>query len=162
MEVEPGYKVVLEDISEDGAMIRVGGKGVINAQIKLQFKINDILILMYGVVRAVEYNKEINQSRLHFECVHLDAGMRNAILSFVYNVLPQDKKDLFDALTATEDDRALDETAPSAEMQEDEKAAGVLPAVADPAEAGSLKQDAGDEKVSDRLTRLAEMEVKDV
>lgn len=162
VEVEPGYKVVLEDISEDGAMIRVGGKGVINAQIKLQFKINDILILMYGVVRAVEYNKEINQSRLHFECVHLDAGMRNAILSFVYNVLPQDKKDLFDALTATEDDRALDETAPSAEMPEVEKAAGVLPAVADPAEAASLKQDAGDEKVSDRLTRLAEMEVKDV
>ena len=38
----------------------------------------------------------------------------------------------------------------------------MIPAVADPAEACSLKQDAGDEKVSDRLTRLAEMEVKDV
>ncbi|WP_273065730.1 PilZ domain-containing protein [Treponema berlinense] len=110
VETEPGYRVVLEDISEDGAMIRVGGKGIANAQIKLQFMINDVLILMYGIVRAVEYNGEINQSRLHFECIHLDTGMRNAVLSFVYNVLPQDKKDIFDALSATEDEQSKDES----------------------------------------------------
>jgi c-di-GMP-binding flagellar brake protein YcgR len=115
VETDPGYKVVLEDISEDGAMIRVGGQGVVNAQIKLQFTLNDVLILMYGIVRAVEYNKEINQSRLHFECVHLDKDMKNAILSFVYNVLPQDQKDVFDALSATEEDKAEDETAPEEE-----------------------------------------------
>ena len=154
VEVEPGYKVVLEDISEDGAMIRVGGKGVRNAQIKLQFKINDILILMYGVVRAVEYNEEIKQSRLHFECLHLDTGMRNAILSFVYNVLPQEKKDLFDALTATEDDRALDETAPAEEPASGEENQPVLQAVPE------TKLE--DKTVSDRLDRLAEMEVKEL
>lgn len=109
VEAEPGFKVILEDISEDGAMIRVGGKGIVNAQIKLQFTLNDILILMYGVVRAVEYNKEINQSRLHFECVHLDKDMRNTVLSFVYNVLPQEQKDVFDAINATEEDKAEDE-----------------------------------------------------
>lgn len=118
VETEPGYRVVLEDISEDGAMIRVGGKGIANAQIKLQFMINDVLILMYGIVRAVEYNSEINQSRLHFECIHLDTGMRNAILSFVYNVLPQDKKDIFDALAATEDDQSKDEIASGKNEQE--------------------------------------------
>lgn len=72
--------------------------------------INDVLILMYGIVRAVEYNGEINQSRLHFECIHLDTGMRNAVLSFVYNVLPQDKKDIFDALSATEDEQSKDKS----------------------------------------------------
>lgn len=154
VEIEPGYKVVLEDISEDGAMIRVGGKGVRNAQIKLQFKINDILILMYGVVRAVEYNEEIKQSRLHFECLHLDTGMRNAILSFVYNVLPQEKKDLFDALTATEDDRALDETAPAEEPASEEENQPVLQAVPE------TKLE--DKTVYDRLDRLAEMEVKEL
>ena len=154
VEVEPGYKVVLEDISEDGAMIRVGGKGVRNAQTKLPFKINDILILMYGVVRAVEYNEEIKQSRLHFECLHLDTGMRNAILSFVYNVLPQEKKDLFDALTATEDDRALDETAPAEEPASGEENQPVLQAVPE------TKLE--DKTVSDRLDRLAEMEVKEL
>lgn len=122
IETDPGYKVVLEDISEDGAMIRVGGQGIVNAQIKLQFKINDSIILMYGIVRAVEYNKEINQSRLHFECLHLDEEMKNTILSFVYNVLPQDKKDVFDALSATEEDRAEDETAPVEEADAEKTA----------------------------------------
>ena len=109
VETEPGYKVMLEDISEDGAMIRVGGQGIPNTQIKLQFMLNDVLILMFGVIRAVEYNREMNQSRLHFECVHLEKDMRNAILSFVYNVLPQDEKNVFDAINATEEDRAQDE-----------------------------------------------------
>jgi len=118
VETEPGFRVVLEDISEDGAMIRVGGKGIANAQIKLQFMINEVLILMYGIVRAVEYNGEINQSRLHFECIHLDTGMRNAILSFVYNVLPQDKKDIFDALSATEDEQSKDESGSDENKQE--------------------------------------------
>lgn len=112
VEVEPGYRVILEDISEDGAMIRVGGQGINNSQIKLQFKIGEKLILMYGIVRAVEYNKTINQSRLHFECLHLEKEMKNDILSFVYNVLPPEQKDVFDALSATEEDRAEDETAP--------------------------------------------------
>ncbi len=109
VETERGFKVVLEDISEDGAMIRVGGKGVENAQIKLQFMLNDVLILMFGIVRAVEYNKEINQSRLHFECVHLEKEMRNAILSFVYNILPQNEQNIFDALNATQEDKETDE-----------------------------------------------------
>lgn len=126
VEAEPGYKVILEDISEDGAMIRVGGKGIVNAQIKLQFSLNGTLILMYGVVRAVEFNKEINQSRLHFECVHLDKEMRNIILSFVYNVLPQEQKDVFDAINATEEDKAEDESnaeehGPEPSMPEDNK-----------------------------------------
>ena len=90
-------------------MIRVGGKGIENAQIKLQFMINDVLILMFGIVRAVEYNKEINQSRLHFECVHLEKEMRNAILSFVYNVLPQNEQNIFDALNATQEDKETEE-----------------------------------------------------
>lgn len=109
VETEHGYKVVLEDISEDGAMIRVGGKGIENTQIKLQFMLNDVLILMFGIIRAVEYNKEINQSRLHFECVHLEKEMRNAILSFVYNVLPQNEQNIFDALNATQEDKETDE-----------------------------------------------------
>lgn len=118
VETEPGYKVVLEDISEDGAMIRVGGQGLVNAQIKIQFMLNDVLILMYGIVRAVEYNKSINQSRLHFECIHLEKDMKNAILSFVYNVLPQEQKEVFDALIATEEDKAEDDSAVIAEAQE--------------------------------------------
>jgi len=104
-----GYKCLLEDISEDGALVRIGGQGKVNAQIKLQFKIGDSLIMMFGIVRAVEYNKKFNQSRLHFESIHLEPDMKNKILSFVYNILPPEEKDIFDALSQTEEDEKQDD-----------------------------------------------------
>lgn len=104
VETNPGYRCILEDISEDGAMIRIGGKGVSNTQIKLQFELEDSFILMFGIIKAVEYNEEINQSRLHFECTHVEPTMKNFILSFVYKVLPEKQKEIFAALTETEND----------------------------------------------------------
>lgn len=104
VETAPGYKCILEDISEDGAMIRIGGKGVANTQIKIQFELEGAFILMFGIIKAVEYNAEINQSRLHFECTHVEPTMKNYILSFVYKVLPERQKEIFAALTQTEED----------------------------------------------------------
>lgn len=104
VETAPGYKCVLEDISEDGAMIRIGGKGSSNIQIKIQFELEGSFILMFGIIKAVEYNAEINQSRLHFECTHIEPTMKNFILSFVYKVLPERQKEILDALTETEKD----------------------------------------------------------
>ena len=98
VEKDAGYRVIIEDISEDGAMIRVGGRGIVNSQIKLQFNIGEKIILMYGIVRAVEYNKAINQSLLHFECLHIEQEMKNAVLSFVYEIIPQEEKDIFDKI----------------------------------------------------------------
>lgn len=99
-----GFKCLIEDISEDGALIRVGGKGKKDSKIKIQFEIAQNTIIMFGLVRAVEYNEKMNQSRLHFECLHIENEMRNQILSFVYNVLPQEEKDVIEALKQTEDD----------------------------------------------------------
>ena len=39
VETAPGLRCILEDISEDGAMIRIGGKAVANISIKLQFEL---------------------------------------------------------------------------------------------------------------------------
>lgn len=103
-ETEPGFKCLLEDISEDGALIRVGGMGKTNIQIKIQFRLNDTLIIMYGIIRAVEYNKALEQSRLHFECIHIDPSMKNAILTYVYNIIPADQKEKDLAIKLAEDD----------------------------------------------------------
>lgn len=105
---EEGYRCLLEDISEDGALIRIGGVGKSNVQIKLQFNLNDTFIMMYGVVRAVEYNKDIDQSRLHFECTHIEPAMKNAVLSYVYAVIPQDQKERTQALMESEKDSKED------------------------------------------------------
>ncbi|WP_318743294.1 PilZ domain-containing protein [Treponema sp.] len=102
IETELGYKCLLEDLSEDGAMIRIGGMGKNNVQIKIQFELNEMLIIMFGVIRAVEFNETLNQSRLHFECTHIEQGMKNAILSYVYKVIPQEQKDINEAIAQAE------------------------------------------------------------
>ena len=104
VETQNGYKCLIEDISEAGAMIRIGGKGVPNVQIKLQFNIQSMLMLMFGVVRTVEYNEASNQSLLHFECIHLEPAMKNEVLSYVYNMLPEREKEVYEALKLTDTD----------------------------------------------------------
>ncbi len=104
VETQNGYKCLIEDISEAGALIRIGGKGVSNVQIKLQFNIQNMLIVMFGVVRTVEYNESTNQSLLHFECIHLDQTMKNEVLSYVYNMLPEREKEVYEALKLTDTD----------------------------------------------------------
>ena len=104
METQPGLKCLLEDISEDGALIKIGGKGVSNLRIKLQFTIGESFIVMSGFVRGVEYDEEKNQSKLHFECTYIDTPMKNAILSYVYNVIPEEEKEIIQAMDLAEKD----------------------------------------------------------
>jgi len=104
IEAEPGMKCLLEDISEDGARFVIGGRAAKDIQIKLQFMLHDVLIVMTGISRGVEFNPDTNQSRVHFECGELNPRMKNAILSFVYNVLPEEEKDQLDAMRLAEED----------------------------------------------------------
>lgn len=104
IETKSGYKCLILDISESGAMIKIGGKGVENIQIKLQFTIQKMIIVMFGIVRTVEYNEQENLSILHFECTHIEQAMRNEILSFVYNTLPENEKEILEAINQTEAD----------------------------------------------------------
>ena len=113
VETTQGLRCLLEDISESGALIRIGGKGAPNMRLKLQFNINNKLILMYGVVRTVEYNADINQTRLHFECIHIEPQMKNDVLSYVYDMLPESDKEIYDALSLTASDEADAETTDS-------------------------------------------------
>lgn len=119
IETKPGYKCLLEDISEKGALIRIGGKGVPNIQIRLQFQVNNRLVVMFGIVRTVEFNAELNQSRLHFECVHIDPAMKNQILSYVYNIMSDSEKEIYDAMALTDTDEKTEEN--SAEQDDAEK-----------------------------------------
>ena len=83
------YKCVLEDISEDGALIRIGGKGKNNIHVKLSFYINSSPVEMFGTIKAVEYNKSINQSRMHFECKKISVDMKNSVINYVYSTVSE-------------------------------------------------------------------------
>ena len=104
IETQNGFRCLIEDISESGALIRIGGKGLQNVKIKLQYNIQNKLILMVGIIRTVEFNEEQNQSLLHFECTHIETSMRNEVLKFVYNMMPQNEKEVLEALEQTETD----------------------------------------------------------
>ncbi|MCR5764321.1 MAG: PilZ domain-containing protein, partial [Treponema sp.] len=83
------YKCVLEDLSEDGAMIRIGGKGKNKIHVKLSFNINSSPVEMYGIIKAVEYNRGMNQSRLHFECKKISVDMKNTVINYVYSTVSE-------------------------------------------------------------------------
>ena len=84
---------------------------------------NEVFVMMFGVVRSVEFNAALNQSRLHFECTHIEPNMKNAVLSFVYNVIPQEQKEVHEALSATEED--MTEAGDTALVQDQELPEGM-------------------------------------
>ena len=82
-----GLKIILVDISEDGAALVIGGKAKVGLPIKIQFKLSDRDLAMCGVIREINYDEKKNRSLLHIQAFPLSAKMRNAILSFVYDIL---------------------------------------------------------------------------
>lgn len=143
VEVEPGYKCLLEDISEDGAMIRIGGKGRQNVKIKIQFEIDSKLIIMFGIVRAVEYNSQNNQSRLHFEALHISKEMKNTILAFIYRDLSDEKKDELTALAEVEQ-----EEMEAAGIHDGDYSASQNQENAQPADINTVLEQAADEQAA--------------
>ncbi|OHD15697.1 MAG: hypothetical protein A2Y38_10655 [Spirochaetes bacterium GWB1_59_5] len=84
----PGLKCVVQDLSEDGISVLIGGKARVGLLVKAQFYIGDDQIVVSGTVRATEYDGEKKQSLLHVEAMLPSPRMRNMIRSHVYNVGP--------------------------------------------------------------------------
>ena len=59
---------------------------------------------MHGIIRTVDFNESENQSLLHFECIHIEQGMKNEVLRYVYNILPEREKEVLEAISQTDDD----------------------------------------------------------
>lgn len=145
IETQNGFRCLIEDISESGALIRIGGKGVQNVKIKLQYTLNNRLILMFGTIRTVEFSQEKNQSLLHFECTHIDTSMRNEVLKFVYNMLPQNEKEVLEAIAQTEDDYSPDEKV-NKPLSEVETTAARIESGIEPVEVVALEEIGPEEK----------------
>ena len=151
IETQNGFRCLIEDISESGALIRIGGKGVQNVKIKLQFNVHNKLILMVGIVRTVEFNEEQNQSLLHFECTHIETAMRNEILKYVYNMMPENEKEVLEALEQTEDDEKAEQNQQEAKSDENDIAK-------DLAEATGKKEEVKAEEETGSVEKTSEIE----
>ncbi|AEF80420.1 flagellar brake protein [Leadbettera azotonutricia] len=94
IEVNPGLKCFLEDLSDTGCAVTIGGKAVTGLRVKVQFALNNIPIIMVGTVRSVEYKEDLNRSLLHIESDPLPIEIRNQILGEVFGMLPEEEEDL--------------------------------------------------------------------
>jgi c-di-GMP-binding flagellar brake protein YcgR len=84
VEAVPGLKCVLNDISDTGCAVTIGGKGVTGLRVKIQFALESAPLTLCGTVRSVDYNEDANRSVLHIEAGSLPPNIRNEILGEIF------------------------------------------------------------------------------
>ena len=93
IEMDPGLKCFLEDLSDSGCAVTVGGKADSGLRVKIQFALDNTAICMTGTVRSVSFREETNRSILHIESDPLPLEIRNQILGEVFGMLPEDEEE---------------------------------------------------------------------
>ena len=115
IEMNPGLKCFIEDLSDSGCAILIGGQGAVGLRIKVQFILNNKPVCISGTVRSMDYNEETNKSLLHTEADPMPLGTRNHILGEVFGMLPEDDDELpFRVLDEEVSGETVEETASEA------------------------------------------------
>jgi c-di-GMP-binding flagellar brake protein YcgR len=122
IEVAPGLKCFLEDLSDTGCAVTIGGKAAVNLRVKIQFSLDNQAIAISGTVRSIEFKEDANRSLLHIEADPLPLETRNHILGQVFGMLPEEEEDLPFRLLDEEIEK--DGGDPSVESRADSSAAG--------------------------------------
>ncbi|MCL2193733.1 MAG: PilZ domain-containing protein [Treponema sp.] len=94
IESTPGLKCMIEDISDTGCAVTVGGKASSGLRVKIQFELNGTAICMSGTVRSAIYRKDADRSILHIESDPLPTDVRNQLLGKVFGTFEEDDDDL--------------------------------------------------------------------
>jgi hypothetical protein len=98
LETEPGLKCFLDDLSDTGCAVIVGGKAEAGLRVKVQFALDGAPICMTGTVRSIRYNEEAGRSVLHIESESLPMEIRNRILGEVFGTVGDEAELPFRAL----------------------------------------------------------------
>jgi c-di-GMP-binding flagellar brake protein YcgR len=117
IEDNPGIKCFIEDLSDTGCAVTIGGKAQPGLRIKTQFFLNTSLICMAGTVRSVDYKEDLNRSLLHVEADPLPIEIRNQILGEVFGMLPEEEDELPFRLLGEEAEGMAQEIGPEADLE---------------------------------------------
>lgn len=93
IETNPGLKSIVEDVSDTGCAITIGGRTEEDLRIKVQFILNGNPVCFSGTVCSVDYNEEKNTSLLHIEADPMNITTRNHILGEVFGLLPEESEE---------------------------------------------------------------------
>jgi c-di-GMP-binding flagellar brake protein YcgR len=127
IERSPGLKCFLENFSETGCAVRVGGQASSGMRLKIQFVADNTVVCMIGTVRSVDFRPVENQSLLHIQTDPLPLEMRNHVLGEIFGMLPEEDEDELpfrvmekEEESANEDDDTFDDnTSESSEEFQD-------------------------------------------
>ena len=89
LEEKRGIRCRLQDLSEDGAALLIGGHGKVGMNVKIQFKLSDTNLVMCGVVKGVSFHQNKNTSIIHIQAVPLSNRTKNRILAYIYNLFDE-------------------------------------------------------------------------
>jgi len=121
VEETPGLKCFIEDLSDSGCCITIGGKAQQGLRVKVQFHLNNSIICIPGTVRMVEYKEEVNRSKLHIEADPLPIEIRNQLLGEVFGMLPEEEEELPFRILEEEAAEMASEVEPEVLSEEDGK-----------------------------------------
>ena len=84
IESSPGLKCILEDLSDTGYAVTVGGRAGDGLRVKAQFELNNAAVCVSGTVRSAMYRDSTDRSVLRIEADPLPSDTRNQILGKVF------------------------------------------------------------------------------
>jgi c-di-GMP-binding flagellar brake protein YcgR len=90
IETVPGAKCILDDLSETGCAVLIGGQAAAGMRIKVQFALDGTPICMGGTVRSVDYKEALQRSLLHVEADPLPLYAQNKIMGEVFGMQADD------------------------------------------------------------------------
>ena len=93
LELVPGLKCFLEDLSDTGCAVTVAGKTDPGLRVKVQFALDNAPVCMTGTIRSTSFREDTGRSRLHIEAYTLPLETRNRILGEVFGVVPEEDDD---------------------------------------------------------------------
>ncbi|MDR0553966.1 MAG: PilZ domain-containing protein [Treponema sp.] len=94
LESIPGLKCIMEDLSDGGCAITIGGKANVGLRVKIQFVLDNIPLSMSGTVRSIDFRENVKQSLLHIQADPLPVETRNQILGEVFGMAPEEDEPL--------------------------------------------------------------------
>jgi len=94
LEIDPGLRCFLEDLSDTGCAVVVAGKTESGLRVKIQFALDNVPICLSGIVRSTSYKADTNRSVLRIEADPMPMEIRNLILGQMFGASQDDDDDL--------------------------------------------------------------------
>jgi c-di-GMP-binding flagellar brake protein YcgR len=94
VESAPGVNCFLEDLSDTGCAVTIGGQASAGLRIKVQFAVNNSPVCMSGTVRSVDFKEDTKRSMLHIEADPLPIKVRNKVLGEVFGMMSDEDEEL--------------------------------------------------------------------